>query len=222
MIGSCELLNHSKLISASSGLIERPSHLRLSHKRVLCVIDYQVEGPDATLHGCLQRRNKGSAGGAIGAAPSIAASAVDRSACAEFRALSGMYKLMPTGAHGSVKISVTEPPCVACVSAVLQFSQEFPQVRIQACIDGALFRFGEEIHKLKTCKHVERTEDDAKGSLEEKAHVVDLPCFFGEGGRSVILWSKTATTKVFRRQWLVARLHISLTCWLFSLLFSSK
>lgn len=124
-IGSCELLGSSKLVeSAEPQLVEKPGFLRLSHTHVLCIIDYEIYTDTKQLSGRLERRNKGNVG--AGAARSITASAVDRSACAEARALTVMQKLMCSGAHGTVTISITEPPCVSCVAALLRFGQQYP------------------------------------------------------------------------------------------------
>ena len=148
-IGSCELLGSSKLVeSAEPQLVEKPGFLRLSHTHVLCIIDYEIYTDTKQLSGRLERRNKGNVG--AGAARSITASAVDRSACAEARALTVMQKLMCSGAHGTVTISITEPPCVSCVAALLRFGQQYPGLRINACIDGALFRYGQEVGSLRS------------------------------------------------------------------------
>eukprot|EP00913_Durusdinium_trenchii_P007812 g7333.t1 len=149
-IGSCELLGSSKLVeSAEPQLVEKPGFLRLSHTHVLCIIDYEIYTDTKQLSGRLERRNKGNVG--AGAARSITASAVDRSACAEARALTVMQKLMCSGAHGTVTISITEPPCVSCVAALLRFGQQYPGLRINACIDGALFRYGQEMDPGEKC-----------------------------------------------------------------------
>eukprot|EP00933_Yihiella_yeosuensis_P056054 TRINITY_DN5502_c1_g1_i1.p1 TRINITY_DN5502_c1_g1~~TRINITY_DN5502_c1_g1_i1.p1 ORF type:complete len:232 (-),score=47.02 TRINITY_DN5502_c1_g1_i1:185-880(-) len=128
---------------------------------VLCVADYEVQMPQGQekseselslpslpLKGQLRRWNRGSSGGKMSKiqmplqALTLTGRSVDREACAEFRALAALTRLLPeTGVNGSVRLSVSEPPCLSCAAAMLQFSRHFSHIRLHVRIDGTLLRF---------------------------------------------------------------------------------
>lgn len=162
-IGSCELLAHCH-IAASCGSAVPSKKRQLSFKNVLCVIEYALD----SCQGSLQRRNKGTVGTPSvnpGGTGGITWDRVDRTACAEFRALAAMEKLlesqMPlnqtskTGKTGKMTIAVSEPPCVSCLAAMVKFSQGYPEIQIEVCIDGSLLRFGTEVGRFKAFSELE-------------------------------------------------------------------
>ena len=52
-------------------------------------------------------------------------------------------------------IAVSEPPCVSCLAAMVKFSQGYPEIQIEVCIDGSLLRFGTEVGRFKAFSELE-------------------------------------------------------------------
>ena len=161
-IGSCELLAHCHIAASCGRAVSKKR--QLSFKNVLCVIDYALD----SCQGSLQRRNKGSVGTPLvnpGGTGGITWDRVDRTACAEFRALAAMEKLLQsqmasnqtskTGKTGKMTIAVSEPPCVSCLAAMVKFSEGYPEIQIEVCIDGSLLRFGTEVGQFKKFSELE-------------------------------------------------------------------
>eukprot|EP00439_Symbiodinium_sp_Y106_P049164 s2032_g6.t1 len=162
VVGSCELLLSAGIIARSQALIPK-SGKEGGVGNVLCVIDYDAEAA-VSLKGQVRRRNR------LGELPAQAQVAlplrggailhdrVERSACAEFRALAVLGRRLRRHSlgsvqetkplRGSVKISVTEPPCLSCLSALMRFCTEHPQLRVEAVLDGSLMRYGRKLAAL--------------------------------------------------------------------------
>ena len=141
VVGSCELLLAAGIMAKSGTLVSKFDKGGVGN--VLCVIDYDVTAEGYDFKGQVRRKNK--LGGVGGAGPLMpltvavdgavsAVSGVDRSACAEFRALSALSRRLEASGRiqGSVKLTVTEPPCLSCLSALLQFCSQHPQLRAEA------------------------------------------------------------------------------------------
>ena len=133
-LGSCEVLKHGGIKASTADL-----GLQLRHKQVLCRVEYRLGG----VEGQLQRRNRAESLDGL----RLPNSPVDRSACAEYRAL-GALEALGLEPKGQVQLSVSEPPCVACLQAMLAFQRQRPEVSMQVRIDGRLLRFGRELEKL--------------------------------------------------------------------------
>jgi len=126
---------------------------------VLCLAAYRLSsGGRPAVAGTVLRRNRGASPGAsppVGAAPTLLQAVqlpgrrpVDRQACAEFRALSelaagiaGLGGGLGAPTTGSVRLHVTEPPCLSCLGALLQFSRAHPGVDLSVSLDSALLRY---------------------------------------------------------------------------------
>jgi len=119
---------------------------------VVCAVVYQVTTGAGKRSGQVLRSNSAAEFGddfALLCATRLPGSHVDRRACAEFRALSELAKILSemsdtsTAArlHGLASVYVTEPPCFSCVFALMQFSQLFPYVSIAVFVDGTLLRY---------------------------------------------------------------------------------
>ena len=151
-VGSCELLLSAGIMAKSQTLQELEGG---GVGNVLCVIEYEVVAGSDNFVGQVRRRNK--CGGITGSLlPIVQEGNVDRSACAEFRALGALTRLLSglSGqARGSVTLSVTEPPCLSCLSAMLQFRMQHPQLRMEAVIDGSLMRYGRKLTSQMACGH---------------------------------------------------------------------
>ena len=132
-LGSCELLGHGRIGAEVADL-----GLSLRHKQVLCQVEYRL----GAVEGRLQRRNRADSSYGL----RLHNSPVDRSACAEYRAFQALEAL-GLEPQGHVKLSVSEPPCVACVQTMFTFQEQHPQVALQVRIDGKLLSFGRELEK---------------------------------------------------------------------------
>ena len=149
VVGSCELLLSAGITAKSQELIPKSGN-EGGVGSVLCMIDYDATEAAGGLKGQVRRRNRlGRLGEETaqvfalqGAA--LAHDRVERSACAEFRALAVLgRRLRRHSMHshlgsaqkplrGSVKLSVTEPPCLSCLSALMHFCTQHPQLRVEA------------------------------------------------------------------------------------------
>lgn len=134
---------------------------KLGPGAVLCAVIYNLAKSQAEVSGSLLRQN-GAAGSTtlsseargmhlLRATP-LPGSPVDRTACAEFRALSEVAtcaaKMQGCGpVTGSVQLYVTEPPCLSCVGVLVQLSDMLPQVILSTSIDGALLRYALELQR---------------------------------------------------------------------------
>merc|ERR1712228_316517 len=96
-------------------------------------------------------------------------SPVNRAGCAEFRLLSALTSLASGATYetrmhrssevvlqdaangaasagpiartaGDERLFVTEPPCISCIAAMLQFTRRFPEVSLAVSIDSTLLR----------------------------------------------------------------------------------
>jgi len=144
-VGSSELLAMGGL-QATPGLSPEtlPEGKNYGVGAVLCIAEYEV-GP---FRGRLLHRNSAMAGPQLLEAMHLPG-AVDRAACAEFKALCELAALLPdTDLTGSVRMSISEPPCLSCVSAMLQFSRRFSNIELTLMIDSTLLRFAEVHQRL--------------------------------------------------------------------------
>ncbi|CAE7630752.1 unnamed protein product [Symbiodinium microadriaticum] len=216
VVGSCELLLSAGIIAKSQALIPQSGN-EGGVGSVLCVIDYDATEDAGGLKGQVRRRNRL---GRLGepAAPSLQAVSlqgaalaqarahdrVERSACAEFRALAvlgrrlrrhsgGLGSAQTKPLRGSVKLSVTEPPCLSCLSALMHFCTQHPQLRVearsglesridllvstvsvfrQAILDGSLMRYGRQLALLDAQPTAQKTSQGRAdvGLLELEHH----------------------------------------------------
>ena len=155
--GSCELLAHAQIAATCDTSVPFKKR-QPSFKQVLCVIEYELD----SCQGSLQRRNKGTISSRM-VNPGSTFDRVDRTACAEFRALAAMEKLLKgqPNHNGKMAVAVTEPPCVSCLAAMVHFSQQYPDIKIEVSIDGALLRFGTEVGRFRPfseCRDGEATK----------------------------------------------------------------
>lgn len=194
-IGSCEVLTHSQIDTATCGGLpfKRAKQSQPSYKHVLCVIEYKLE----SCQGSLERRNRATLGSAtVHLGTSI--DRVNRAACAEFRALAAMEKVLQKLKNGSrtvrtqiqtpertptgtMAISVTEPPCVSCLAAMMHFARKYPEIKIEVSIHGALLRFGEEVGRFKSFSELSDLGDATecrKCSCSAHPLAVNLVLFF--------------------------------------------
>ena len=191
VVGSCELLLSAGIIAKSQALIPQSGN-EGGVGSVLCVIDYATDA--GGLKGQVRRRNRL---GRLGEPPAPSLQAVslqgaarahdrvERSACAEFRALAVLGRRLRRHSglgglplRGSVKLSVTEPPCLSCLSALMHFCTQHPQLRVearsglesridllvstvsvfrQAILDGSLMRYGRQLALLDAQPTAQKT-----------------------------------------------------------------
>lgn len=155
-LGTVELLGQ---LGVNADLAESAPERSPLPGLVTCFIEYEVIGDSFTepMKGQLMRRNRAGSSWSspsLTALPFIKSSVyVDRSACAEFQALSAFSLLFssagdPSKLMGHVRLHVSEPPCLSCISAMIQFQQLFPKLELHVSLTGILLRFGAEVQGL--------------------------------------------------------------------------
>lgn len=169
VLGTCELLKHICIVAHST---PSPKTLKISrggkggalpYKQVTCLLHYNIS---ALGQGTLQR----STGEGSPWSPSLSPTSgiarldrVDRSACAEFRALEALDAMLTEhgpqgteGAEGTMMFGVTEPPCVSCLGRLIRFSAKYPKINVEAWIDGSLWRFGLEVGRFQSLAETQK------------------------------------------------------------------
>lgn len=176
---------------------------------VLCAAVYDILVHDVRCQDVLLRRNGSRSQVRTDAfaepfvlrASHLPGSPVDRSACAEFQVLCELVARLRSVRSplclqtitGQVRVYVTEPPCLSCIGAMLQFSKALPGVAMAVSIDGAMLRYGNRL-----AAHAATPTDETKGGSTIAHHQGRredrMPSTQGSGS---VGWDSLAVAELF-------------------------
>lgn len=98
----------------------------------------------------------GGGKGAAGSSEPRAALALPEGAC------------RPEAAVGTVRLYVTDPPCLSCVGVLLQFARCFPGVAVTVRFDGAVLRHARAVAEAEHVAREQAPADQRRGGGERE------------------------------------------------------